>query len=146
MEVEIIDREDYEPKILMFACNWCSYAGLDLAGTSRIKYPTNVTVMKTMCSGRVEPSFIMKALSEGVDGVIISMCHTGDCHYIDGNYKTIRRFRILANMLDSFGIDKRRVRMDPISASEALKARDVINEMVETLKELGPIRIEEEFK
>ncbi len=141
MEVEILDQIDYEPKILMFACNWCSYAGLDLAGTSRVRYPSNVTVMKTMCSGRVEPSFIMKALSNGIDGVIISMCHTGDCHYIDGNYKTIRRFQILHQMLQAFGIDKRRVRLDPISAAEALHARDVITEMVSTLKELGPIKI-----
>ncbi|MHA2100600.1 MAG: hydrogenase iron-sulfur subunit [Candidatus Kariarchaeaceae archaeon] len=143
MEVEIIDQTGYEPKILMFACNWCSYAGLDLAGTSRVKYPVNVTVMKTMCSGRVEPSFVMKALSNGVDGVIISMCHPGDCHYIDGNYKAIRRFHILQDMLESFGIEKERVRMDKISASEANLARDVISEMVETLRELGPIKISE---
>lgn len=143
MEVELIDQTSYEPKILMFACNWCSYAGLDLAGTSRIKYPANVTVMKTMCSGRVEPSFIMKAFSNGIDGVIISMCHPGDCHYIDGNYKTIRRFHILLKMLEAFGIDKKRVRMDGISASEANKARDVISEMVDTLKKLGPISVKE---
>ena len=143
MELELIDQTSYEPKILMFACNWCSYAGLDLAGTNRTKYPANVTVMKTMCSGRVEPSFIMKAFSNGIDGVIISMCHPGDCHYIDGNYKTIRRFHILLKMLEAFGIDKKRVRMDGISASEANKARDVISEMVDTLKKLGPITIKE---
>lgn len=145
MEVEMVDSIGYEPKILMFACNWCSYAGLDLAGTSRVKYPSNVIVMKTMCSGRVEPSFIMKALSNGIDGVIISMCHTGDCHYIDGNYKTIRRFKILHQMLESFGIDKRRVRLEPISAAESLRARDVITEMVSTLKELGPFKISEGY-
>lgn len=143
MEVELVDKTEFEPKILMFACNWCSYAGLDLAGTSRIKYPPNVNVVKTMCSGRVDPSYIMQALKNGVDGVIISMCNPGDCHYMNGNYRTMKRFVFLEKMLEEFGIEKERVILEGISASEALKARDVITEMVETLKKLGPIRITE---
>ncbi|MHA2170062.1 MAG: hydrogenase iron-sulfur subunit [Candidatus Kariarchaeaceae archaeon] len=136
--------EKYEPKLLMFACNWCSYAGLDLAGTSRMKYPTNVRVIKTMCSGRIDPSYVMEAFSKGIDGVLIATCHPGDCHYIDGNYKTFRRFVLIKEMLSKFGIDLRRIRMEGISASEGGKARDVITEMVNVLQELGPIQIKEE--
>ena len=141
MTVEIIEKTEFEPNILMFACNWCSYAGLDLAGTSRMKYPVNVTIIKTMCSGRVEPTFIMNAFREGIDGVIISMCHAGDCHYMDGNYKTIRRFHLMTDMLASFGINKDRVMMVGISASEGAKAVKVITDMIETVRTLGPIEL-----
>lgn len=141
MTVELIEKTEFEPTILMFACNWCSYAGLDLAGTSRMKYPVNVTIIKTMCSGRVEPTFIMKAFKEGIDGVIISMCHAGDCHYMDGNYKTIRRFHLMNEMLESFGINKDRVTMVGISASEGAKAVKVITEMVDKVRALGPIEL-----
>ncbi len=141
MTVEIIEKAEFEPNILMFACNWCSYAGLDLAGTSRMKYPVNVTIIKTMCSGRIEPTFVMKAFKDGIDGVIISMCHEGDCHYMDGNYKTIRRFHLMNNMLESFGISKDRVMMVGISASEGAKAVKVITDMVETVRTLGPIEL-----
>ena len=144
MKTEIVDLTEFEPNILMFACNWCSYAGLDLAGTSRMRYPPNVKVIRTMCSGRVDLEFIVKALSEGVDGVIIGMCNKGDCHYIDGNYKALKRFELLLELLDKFGIERERVRIEGISAAEAPKAQRVITEMVETLKKLGPIKIKEE--
>lgn len=130
----------FEPKILMFACNWCSYSGLDLAGTSRIEYPSNAIVLRTMCSSRVDPTFVMKAFQDGIDGVIISMCHPGDCHYIDGNYKTMRRFMMFEKMMDDLGIDKRRLKVVPISASEAKVAQKVIIDMVENIKSLGSIR------
>ena len=141
MTIELIEKSEFEPNILMFACNWCSYAGLDLAGTSRMKYPVNVTIIKTMCSGRVEPTFIMKAFKEGIDGVIISMCHAGDCHYMDGNYKTIRRFHLMNELLVSFGINKDRVMIVGISASEGSKAVKVIKEMVDKVRALGPIEL-----
>ena len=141
MTIELIEKSEFEPNILMFACNWCSYAGLDLAGTSRMRYPVNVTIIKTMCSGRVEPTFIMKSFKEGIDGVIISMCHAGDCHYMDGNYKTIRRFHLMNEMLESFGINKDRVMMVCISASEGAKAVKVITEMVDKVRALGPIEL-----
>ena len=133
---------DFEPNILMFACKWCSYSGLDLAGTSRMTYPPNVTVIRTMCSSRVDPSYVMHAFSIGVDGVILAMCHTGDCHYIDGNYNTIRRFKLYEKMLTQFGIDKRRFVLEGISASEAKKAKVVIERIIETIKALGPINLE----
>ncbi|MCY3413431.1 MAG: hydrogenase iron-sulfur subunit [Candidatus Heimdallarchaeota archaeon] len=136
--------EEFEPKIVMFACNWCSYAGLDLTGTSRLNYSTNVRVIRTMCSGRIEPSFVFDAFKNGADGVIISTCHPGDCHYISGNYKTFNRFVLIQDLLEKFGIDKRRVRLEGISAAEAKKAQTVINEMVETVRSLGPIQILEE--
>jgi F420-non-reducing hydrogenase iron-sulfur subunit len=129
---------DFEPEILMFACNWCSYSGIDLAGTSRMEYPTNVTVIRTMCSGRVDPSFVMEAFNRGLDGVIISTCHGGDCHYIDGNYKTNRRVKLLQQTLEDFGIDQRRLKLTPISASEGRKATEVVKQMVDDIRILGP--------
>ena len=145
IELHVREETDWEPNILMFACNWCSYAGLDLAGTSRMRYPVNVTIIKTMCSGRIEPTMVMKAFKEGVDGVIISMCHAGDCHYQDGNYKTMGRFHLLQEMLKSFGIEQERVIMVGISASEARKAVEVITEMVEKIQELGPFVMEDDI-
>ncbi len=144
MSAKVADQTGYEPKILMFACNWCAYAGLDFAGTSRLTYPANVSVIRTMCSGRIDPSFIIKALTEGVDGVLIGMCNYGDCHYINGNYKAMKRFLLLQKMLEDFGIARERVRIEGISASEGLKAKQVITEMVETLRKLGPLKIKEE--
>ncbi len=145
MTVELYVRKEseWEPKVLMFACNWCSYAGLDLAGTSRLRYPINVTVIKTMCSGRVEPTMVMKAFKEGVDGVIISMCNPGDCHYQDGNYKTMRRFALFREMMDSFGIEQDRLQIVGISASEARKAVQVIGDFVNRMFELGPFKEDE---
>ena len=131
--------EPFEPKIVMFACNWCTYAALDLAGTSRMKYPPNFLVIKTMCSGRVDPQFIFQAFRNGADGVLVAGCHLGDCHYIEGNVKTLRRITLVKRMLDTFGIERERLRLEWISASEADKFVHLANEMVEQIKALGPL-------
>ena len=127
-----------EPKIVVFACNWCSYAAMDLAGTSRMTYPPNIRVIRVMCSGRVDPQFILKAFEEGASGVLVAGCHPGDCHYIEGNYKALRRITLLKQMLESFGIEKERLRLEWISASEGEKFKKVAHEMVEQLKNLKP--------
>jgi len=108
----------FEPKIVGFLCNWCSYTGADLAGTSRIKYASNLRVIRTMCSARIDPTFILKALMEGADGVLICGCHPGDCHYVEGNYKAMRRYPLLKKLLDSYGIENERVQLEWVSASE----------------------------
>ncbi len=130
---------NYEPKIVGFLCKWCAYTGADLAGTSRIKYPPNVTPIRVMCSGRVDPVLVMKALSSGADGVLIAGCHPGDCHYTSGNVKTIRRFKLLQKMLDQFGVERDRVRLEWVSASEGEKYAQVVENMTETLRTLGPL-------
>jgi F420-non-reducing hydrogenase iron-sulfur subunit len=130
---------EYEPKIVLFACNWCTYAALDLAGTSRMKYPPNFRVIKVMCSGRVDPQFIIEAFKQGADGVLVAGCHLGDCHYIEGNYKTMRRLTLLRRMLDNLGIERERLRLEWISASEAVKFVGIAKEMVEQIKRLGPL-------
>lgn len=135
--------DGFEPKIVVFACNWCSYAALDLAGTSRMKYPPNFLVIKVMCSGRVDPQFILEAFRRGADGVLVAGCHPGDCHYIEGNYKAMRRITLLKRMLESFGIEKERLRLEWISASEAEKFVKVAHEMRDQIKALGPLRLEE---
>ncbi len=128
----------FEPKIVGFLCNWCSYSGADLAGTSRIKYAPNIRIVKVMCSGRVDTTFIVKALSEGADGVLIAGCHPGDCHYKEGNYKTMRRFPLLKKLLGQFGIEDGRVRLEWVSASEGERFAEIVNEMTETIRKLGP--------
>lgn len=128
----------FEPKIAAFLCNWCSYAGADLAGTSRIKYPPNVLPIRVMCSGRVEPLFVLEALRKGADGVLISGCHPGDCHYQTGNYKMRRRVILLKKMLEQLSIDPRRVRFEFVSASEGQKFATVVTEFVDEIKEIGP--------
>ncbi|MEN2973993.1 MAG: hydrogenase iron-sulfur subunit [Candidatus Caldarchaeales archaeon] len=138
--------ENFEPRIIVFACNWCSYAALDLAGTSRMKYPPNFLVIKVMCSGRVDPQFILEAFSRGADGVLVAGCHPGDCHYIEGNYKALRRMTLLKKMLESFGIEKERFRLEWISASEAEKFVRVAQEMYREIKALGPLRVEGEVR
>jgi len=134
-------EKNYEPKIVAFFCNWCTYTAADLAGVSRLKYAPNVKVIRIMCSGRVDPQFILQAFSSGADGVLIGGCHPGDCHYSEGNYKMLRRFRLLKRMLHSLGIDDERFRLEWISASEGEKVKTVINDMVEKLKVLGPLSI-----
>ena len=129
---------NFEPKIVAFCCNWCSYAGADLAGTSRIQYSPNIRVIRVMCSGRVDPLFVLKALSVGADGVLILGCHPGDCHYIEGNYKTLRRIPLLKKMLKQLGIEEERVRLEWISASEGAKFAEVANNFTQTIKNLGP--------
>jgi coenzyme F420-reducing hydrogenase delta subunit len=130
--------KEWEPKILGFLCNWCSYAGADLAGTSRIKYPHNIRVIRVPCSGRVDPIFIIKALSIGFDGILVSGCHPGDCHYLKGNYHARRRFAVLRELLKYVGIDPKRVQFSWVSAAEGGKFADVITFVVEQVKELGP--------
>ena len=132
----------FEPKIVGFLCNWCSYTGADLAGTSRIKYPPNVRVIRTMCSARIRPSFVLKALAEGADGVLICGCHPGDCHYSEGNYKTLRRQVLLKRLVEGYGIEPDRVRLEWVSASEGQRFAEVVADMTERIKRLGPSRVE----
>jgi len=129
----------FEPKIVGFLCKWCSYAGADLAGTSRIKYPANISTMRVNCSGRVDPAFVLKALALGADGVFIGGCHPGDCHYTSGNVKALRRFKLLQKLLDQFGIERERVRLEWVSASEGEKYARVVKCMTEDLRSLGPL-------
>ncbi|MEW5759402.1 MAG: hydrogenase iron-sulfur subunit [Candidatus Thermoplasmatota archaeon] len=131
--------KDFEPKIVAFLCNWCSYAAADLSGTSRLHYPPNIRVIRTMCSGRVNPAFVMLALKQGADGVIIAGCHPGDCHYIEGNYHTQRRFSILLRLLEFIGVDKRRVRLAWASAAEGVKFAQIIKEVTDDIKKIGPM-------
>ena len=133
------EKEDFEPKIIGFLCNWCAYAGADLAGVSRIQYPPNIRIIRVMCSGRVDPSFILEALKDGADGVLVAGCHLpSDCHYISGNFKALRRIMLLKKVLQQFGIEPERVRLEWISASEGDKFATVVKDMVEKIKKLGP--------
>lgn len=132
--------EDFEPKIIGFLCNWCSYAGADLAGTSRIQYPPNIRIIRVMCSGRVNPMFVVNALQQGADGVLIGGCHPGDCHYQHGNYLARRRITVLKNLLEFMGIEPERVRMTWVSAAEGRKFADVIKEVTEDVRKLGPMQ------
>jgi len=129
---------NYEPKILAFVCNWCTYAGADLAGTSRIQYPPNIRIIRLMCSGAVDPLYIIKALIEGMDGVLVGGCHPGDCHYGSGNYKARRRVTALKTILRELGLEEDRLWLRWISASEANRFAETVREMVEELKRLGP--------
>lgn len=131
----------YEPRIVGFLCNWCSYTGADLAGTSRIQYPENVRVIRVMCSARVDPTFVVHALAAGADGVLICGCHPGDCHYSEGNYKTMRRFPLLKRLLAAYGIEQERVRLEWVSASEGQRFADIVADMTERLRALGPCRV-----
>jgi F420-non-reducing hydrogenase iron-sulfur subunit len=130
---------DFEPKIVGFLCRWCSYAGADLAGTNRMKYPSNVSSIRVNCSGRIDPTLVMKTLALGADGVLIAGCHPGDCHYTNGNIKTLRRFKLLQQMLDQFGIERERVRLEWISAAEGEKYAQVVRSMTEKVRSLGPL-------
>jgi F420-non-reducing hydrogenase iron-sulfur subunit len=131
----------FEPKIIGFLCNWCSYTGADLAGVSRIKSAPNVRVLRTMCSGRVDPAFVLKAFQLGADGVVVMGCHPGDCHYQEGNYKTLRRIPFLKRLLKPFGIDPRRLRLEWVSASEGDRFAQVVNEFTEEIRALGPLSL-----
>jgi F420-non-reducing hydrogenase iron-sulfur subunit len=136
----------FEPRIVGFLCNWCSYAGADLAGTSRIKYPPNVRPIRVMCSGRVDPLFVLKAFREGADGVLICGCHPGDCHYLEGNYKTMRRVPLLRKLLEQFGIEPERLRLEWVSAAEGDVFAKVVEDMVEKVRALGPLNWQESTK
>jgi F420-non-reducing hydrogenase iron-sulfur subunit len=132
--------ESYEPKIVAFLCRWCSYAGADLAGGSRIKYPANVRIIRVPCSCRIDPKLVLKTLERGVDGVLVSGCHPGDCHYTEGNYYARRRMLMLFKLLEFVGVDPRRVQMSWVSASEGPKWAEVVEAVTEDVKSLGPIR------
>lgn len=131
---------NFEPKIVGFFCNWCSYAGADSAGTARKTYSQNVNVVRVMCSGRIDPQFVLKAFKEGADGVLILGCHPGDCHYKEGNYKALRRYKMLKKLITQFGIEEERLRLDWVSAAEGDKFVNVINEFTQTIKNLGPLK------
>ncbi len=130
--------EEFEPNIIGFLCNWCSYAGADLAGTSRLRYPANIKTIRVMCSGRVDPVFILEAFKNGVDGVLIAGCHPGDCHYQSGNYKANRRVKLLKKLLEELGLEPERVRFEYVSASEGQKYANLVAEFTEEIRKLGP--------
>ena len=138
--------DHWTPRIVAFFCNWCTYTAADLAGVSRLKYAANVRVIRLMCSGRVDPQFILEALARGADGVLIGGCHPGDCHYVEGNYKLLRRFQMLQRLLRDMGIEEQRVRLEWISAAEGDKVRSVINEMTQQLQALGPLGLPGRFE
>ena len=131
--------EEYEHNIVAFLCNWCSYAGADLAGTSRMHYLPNINIIRVMCSGRVNPLFLVNALQQGADVVLISGCHPGDCHYMQGNYYARRRFSLMRQFLEYMGVDPARVKMSWVSASEGAKWKEVIEEVVDGVKAIGPM-------
>ncbi len=131
--------EPFQPRIVAFFCTWCTYTASDLAGTARLAYAPNVRVVRVMCSGRVDPQFVLAAFQQGADGVLIGGCHPGDCHYQEGNYKCLRRFLALRQLLAQFGIAPERLRLEWISASEGEKVQRVINEMVAEVRQLGPL-------
>jgi len=135
--------KEFEPNIIGFLCNWCSYAGADLAGTSRMKYPPNIKSIRVMCSGRVDPVFVLEALRKGADGVLVAGCHPGDCHYQSGNYKANRRMKLLKKLLEDMAIDPGRLRFEYISASEGAKFASVATEFVDELKKMGPNPLKE---
>ena len=136
--------QEFEPDILVFCCNWCSYAGADLAGVSRMQYPVNVKILRVMCSGRVEPYFVLRALELGADGVLVTGCHIGDCHYISGNERAQMRMEMLSELLDQIGIGSERIRLEWISASEANRFAEVMNEFTGQIAELGPSPLKKE--
>jgi F420-non-reducing hydrogenase iron-sulfur subunit len=131
-------KAEYEPLLIAFCCHWCAYGGADLAGSARKSYPTNVRIIRTMCSGMVHPSLVINALTKGADGVMICGCHPGDCHYTKGNLQAQQKAEAIKLMLEDFGIEQERFRLEWISTSESDKFTSVISEMVKTLKELGP--------
>ncbi len=141
-EAHPVIATEWQPKIVAFLCNWCSYTGADLAGISRISWSPMVRVVRIMCSGRMDPMFIVKAFRMGADGVIVSGCHPGDCHYKKGNYKALRRAHLMRRLLAGFGVEPERLRNVWVSASEGEKWAQTANEMEETIRGLGPLRLE----
>jgi F420-non-reducing hydrogenase iron-sulfur subunit len=130
----------FEPRIIGFLCHWCAYEGADAAGRAQKAYPVNLRIIRVMCSGRMDPQFVLKAFKEGADGVLILGCHPGDCHYKEGNLQTLKRYTMLKKMLPQFGIQGERFRLDWISAAERDKFVDVVSDMVERVRELGPLK------
>lgn len=137
---EIIKKTEgeFEPKLIGFLCNWCSYAGADLAGTSRVQYPSNIRIVRVMCTGRLDPQLILNTFRYGADGVLIAGCHEGDCHYIGGNYRAYRKYILLKEFIKRMGINDKRLRLEWVSASEGERFAKVVKEMVDEIKEIGP--------
>ena len=131
--------EGFEPNIVGFACNWCSYAGADLAGTSRIKYPPNIKIIRVMCTGRVTPAFVLKSFQDGADGVLVAGCHPGDCHYISGNLKCEKIIDTTERLIDVLGIGRDRLHLEWVSASEGSRFAQVVTEFTDHVRELGPL-------
>lgn len=138
--------ENWKPSVVAFFCNWCTYTAADLAGVSRMRYASNVRIIRLMCSGRVDPQFVLHAFAKGADGVLIGGCHPGDCHYLEGNYKALRRFRMLQRMVGALGIEPERLRLEWISAAEGEKVKRVIDDMVGNILKLGPLALPERFE
>ncbi|MEW6770168.1 MAG: hydrogenase iron-sulfur subunit [Bacillota bacterium] len=136
----VVNANVWEPKIVAFLCNWCSYAGADLAGVSRLKYPANIRIVRVPCSSRVNPQFILRALQRGADGVLVAGCHPGDCHYVTGNYFTRRRLTLFKSLLEFVGFEPERLKVRWVSAAEAGRFAETVKEMVEEIKLLGPNR------
>jgi F420-non-reducing hydrogenase iron-sulfur subunit len=136
----MIETGQWEPKIVAFLCNWCSYAGADLAGTSRIQYPASIRVIRVPCSGRIDPLFILASLQKGADGVLVSGCHPGECHYLTGNYSARRKFALLKNLLEHMGLEEGRVQFSWVSASEGLRFAKVVEEVTARVRALGPAK------
>ncbi|MEA3335326.1 MAG: hydrogenase iron-sulfur subunit [Chloroflexota bacterium] len=133
------EQNGFEPVIVGFTCNWCSYRAADLAGMSRTKYPPNIRLMRLMCSGRLDPIFVLKAFTSGADGVLITGCHPGECHYLEQNYKALRRYHLMVNMLAQFGIEPERVKLVWASAAEGIQFAEEVSKMVEQVRALGPL-------
>jgi F420-non-reducing hydrogenase iron-sulfur subunit len=132
------EQAQFEPKILAFLCNWCSYAGADLAGVSRLQYPTNIRVVRVMCSGTVSPHHVLHAFQKGADGVMVAGCHIGDCHYLKGNYLTLKRMKFLEGLMRFAGYEPERLRLEWISAAEGIKFAETVREFTDKIRELGP--------
>ncbi len=132
-------KDNFEPKIIGFCCNWCSYAGADLAGVSRLQYPPNLRMIRVMCSGSVAPEHILEAFRQGADGIFIGGCHPGDCHYMSGNHKTRRKVLLLKNLMSQFGLEPERLRLEWVSAAEGQRFAQVITDFTEEIKRLGPV-------
>jgi coenzyme F420-reducing hydrogenase delta subunit len=130
--------KDFEPTIVAFLCNWCTYTAADLAGTSRLSYPPNIKIIRVMCTGMVDPKYVIKALLEGADGVLVSGCNPGDCHYINGNFKARRRIKLLKEILPRFGFETERLRLTWIAASDGLLFAEIMHDMTAQIKVLGP--------
>ena len=142
----VVPSNNWEPKIVGFLCNWCAYQGADLAGTSRMTYAPNVRIVRVMCTGRIDPTFVLKAFQSGADGVIVAGCHPGDCHYSEGNYKTMRRVALLRTLLSQMGIDDERFRLEWVSAGEGAKWAQIADEMSAAIKAKGPLAWWENLK
>ena len=136
----------WQPRIVAFFCNWCTYTAADLAGVSRLTYAPNVRIIRVMCSGRMDPQFVLDAFARGADGVLLGGCHPGDCHYVEGNYKALRRIRLLERLLADMGIERDRFRLEWISASEGEKVRTVVNDIVARVTALGPLDLPGKFR